>query len=470
MVAREILIENVGAIRRLQIPVPEDGGVVVLQGTNGSGKTTAIDAVSAMLDGDGGLAVRDGEDRGFVQGLGCEVSVKKRTSHAGTLEVQRVHGEDPALLVDPGVADPVAADRARIRALCRLAKVKPSKALFAAIEETAGVPLPITLAEDVPETAARTKRAIQAKARDLEDQANTAAGRMQALLGGIGEVPLDGPCDADALHAAADEATRALLRAEGEAQGRFQALQAAQAAREALERARGTYSGPTVEGAQGALRAAETAEREAREALARASAAKNAADADLRRAIEFSNACIEWDRAVAAAEGLTAVDAAALTDLRDKVRAAREAEARGREIRRAREQKAEAQTALEEMDRLRQQAERLREAAAGCDRVVSEAIGSVAPRGLAVEGDRLTVEHARGRIPFAELSHGERWTIALDVAIDAVGENGLLAIAQEAWEGLDEDHRRQIAEHARRRRAVVLTAEATMSELTAEVL
>ncbi|MEQ1891052.1 MAG: hypothetical protein ABL998_00800, partial [Planctomycetota bacterium] len=69
-----------------------------------------------------------------------------------------------------------------------------------------------------------------------------------------------------------------------------------------------------------------------------------------------------------------------------------------------------------------------------------------------------------------ELSHGERWTIALDVGIDAVGENGLLSIAQEAWEGLDIAHRQQIAEHARRRKAVVLTAEATMSDLSTEVL
>lgn len=469
---RTIEIENVGPVTRLEIPVPEDGGVIVLGGRNGAGKSTAISAVAALLEGEGALDVRDGEDRGSVRGLGCEISVRKRTSHAGTLEVVRVQGEDPAILVDPGVADPVAADRARLRALCRLAKVQPSKALFATVEKLVGTPpIPITIAGDLPESAARTRRAIHERARMAEEESAQAQGRVQALLGGIQGVSLDGPCDPAELAEAVDEATRALAHAEGEAEGRNRALQAAQAAREALEQARGAYSGPTVDAAQAKLAEADAAYETAREALTRAQQAQASARADLLRAREFSTACAGWERAISEAEGLSEFGESALAELRSRAQAAREAEARGRDIRRAREQRAEAETALEEADRLRQKAESLRAAAAACDLVVSKAISAVAPRGLLVEGDRLTVEHARGRIPFAELSTGERWTIALDVAIDAVGENGLLAIAQEAWEGLDEEHRRQIADHARRRRAVVLTAEATMSSgLTAEIL
>lgn len=468
--AREIVVENIGPVTRLEIPIPEEGGVIVLRGHNGAGKSQTLDAVSALLGGGGSLEPRDGEERGSVRGLGCELTVKKRTSHAGTLEVERLQGEDPALLVDPGLSDPIAADRARIRALCRLAKVQPSKALFDGLEALAGVPLPITLADDLPESAAKTRRAIQVKARDAEDQANRAAGRMQSLLAGIGDVPLDGPCDAAALAEASTEATRALLRAEGEAEGRGRAMQAANGAGAALTLARAAYTGPTLEDAQAQMEAADASEVAAREALAHAQQANAEGRAGLMRAHEFATACAEWEKAIKQAEGLSEFDETALAALREKARVAREAETLGRDIRKAREQRAAAEEAMHEADAMRQQAEKLREAAAGCDKVVSDAIATVAPRGLAVEGDRLTVEHARGRIPFAELSHGERWTIALDVGIDAVGENGLLAIAQEAWEGLDLGRRKQIAEHARRRRAVVLTAEATMGELTAEVL
>ena len=44
-------------------------------------------------------------------------------------------------------------------------------------------------------------------------------------------------------------------------------------------------------------------------------------------------------------------------------------------------------------------------------------------------------EHeARSATFYADLSSGERWRIALDIAIQAVGTGGLLVIPQEAWE------------------------------------
>ena len=46
-----VLIENVGAIDRLTIPVPDGGGVVVLRGPNGIGKTTALDGVMTCVTG-----------------------------------------------------------------------------------------------------------------------------------------------------------------------------------------------------------------------------------------------------------------------------------------------------------------------------------------------------------------------------------------------------------------------------------
>jgi L-lactate utilization protein LutC len=65
---------------------------------------------------------------------------------------------------------------------------------------------------------------------------------------------------------------------------------------------------------------------------------------------------------------------------------------------------------------------------------------------------------------------GERWRIALEIVIAAVGEGGLLVIPQEAWEGLDPQNREAIAQQAKSARVVILTAECADSELSAEMV
>ena len=168
-----------------------------------------------------------------------------------------------------------------------------------------------------------------------------------------------------------------------------------------------------------------------------------------------------------------AIQAPTENDLRLAVNAvavARQAQATGVLIRRALEQEELADLAKADAKTHRLRAEILRGAARGTEQVISAAIQRVVPRGLYVHEGRLVVDHARGQIPFAELSHGERWRLALDVAIDAVGEGGLLVVRQEAYEGLDDENRQAVAAHARRRRSVILTAEASMDDLGAEVV
>ncbi|MCB1771940.1 MAG: AAA family ATPase, partial [Candidatus Competibacteraceae bacterium] len=48
-----IMIKNIGAIESVSIPVPKGGGVVVLRGRNGSGKSTALDAIQSAVSGKG---------------------------------------------------------------------------------------------------------------------------------------------------------------------------------------------------------------------------------------------------------------------------------------------------------------------------------------------------------------------------------------------------------------------------------
>lgn len=470
MTTRQIEITDLGPIAKLLIPVPKEGGVVVLQGFNGAGKTTALNAAAALMDGEADLSVRDGAEKGSVVGLGCEIHVKKRTQRAGTLECARISGEDPSLLVAPPFKDSISADRARIKALCRLARVKPSRELFAPLEKIAGGSLPITLVDDVPESASRTKRAIEAKAREVEEAVARDEGRVQGLLGNVAGVDLTAPHDEAILAAAATKAVRELASIEGEATACLRASQDAERARHALETAKEGYKGPNAEEAILALRSASAEEERLREAFGKAREARIAAEGALKAATDFQAACEGWEATIKKAEDSFGVSEAQLADLRRAVQEADAARDRGVLIRQAIQQKKEADDALAALAARRAEAGKLREAAAACDRIVSEAISSVAPAGLKIVDGRLIVAHRRGEIPFEELSHGERWTVALDVAIDAVGPDGLLSIAQDAWEGLDDQNRQAINEHAKRRRAVILTAEASLGELKAEVV
>ena len=56
------------------------------------------------------------------------------------------------------------------------------------------------------------------------------------------------------------------------------------------------------------------------------------------------------------------------------------------------------------------------------------------------------------------------------MCVNATGENSVLVIPQEAWEGIDPANRRALNEHARNRRVVVLTAECADCDIEAEVM
>ncbi|MDZ7346499.1 MAG: ATP-binding protein [candidate division KSB1 bacterium] len=125
-----IVIENIGPIEKLVLEVP-DAGIVVLQGKNGVGKSHALSAISAAFEGKGKLSRRDNADRGLVKAFGAVISVQKSTRYAGRLEVETVVGRyDLATAVNPGIEDPVAADRARIKSLLSIAGITISKRQF----------------------------------------------------------------------------------------------------------------------------------------------------------------------------------------------------------------------------------------------------------------------------------------------------------------------------------------------------
>jgi ABC-type multidrug transport system ATPase subunit len=111
-----------------------------------------------------------------------------------------------------------------------------------------------------------------------------------------------------------------------------------------------------------------------------------------------------------------------------------------------------------------------REAAGAVDQVLSDMVARVTKR-LRVEAGRLVCDTDRGAELLSDLSGGERWRLAVEIAAEQVGQGGLVTVPQEAWEGLDPQNRAEVAEIARRVGVVLLTAECSEnSEIAAEVV
>lgn len=469
-----INIVNVGPLSALSIPLPADGGVVVLRGRNGAGKTTALEAVAALTGDGAALEPRRGFDRGSVEGLGAKLSVTaKRTSRGGELSVTRLEGASADELVDPGIADPERADAARIVALCRLVGASADLGSFA---EAVGVnakaaSTKTAQAKTLPDLAASLRRDLQAAAREAESVADAEGGAASAALALSCGVLGDAKADVDAARSALTTATvdHAKLVERGKAAA--DAVTRIAQSRAALDAAERDYSGPSVEQAQTvrgewAKRVGEIEAElaQARESLSAATHQLTAAESHAKSVAALRATLAQTPEPVAAESILSAAASV------NEARAAVDEAARTNE-RAAARRKADGH--LAKSDTARVEAKRLREAADKCDAALQSILARVMPEGLSIHDGRLIFERGGKVDQFGKLSHGERWRLAIDVALDAMptveGMPKVLVIGQEAFEGLDPANRAAINAHAKARGCVILTAECSDGDVRAIV-
>lgn len=466
-------LENVGPVSRLAIQVPDEGGVVVLVGANGSGKTKALDATAALLGGRQKVAIRDGAVGASVSLGDARLTVRKTTTRRGELEVATLEGRwDVGQLVDPGLLDADAADSRRIKALIQITGTTVSQAAFYDLfgsPERFGEVVRVNLPDDPVAIAAAVKADAEKAARAAEAKGENLRSAATALRSAACEVDLTAESDSDALQAILMDAVRreAALLAEDQAAAKAIDLgrQAAEWCREfevvdlgTLETAVAIHQEAlatvTAELADLARRLADATTRKQAAAAALAQQQSVLADAKQRHAAHG-----EWQAKIEAAQVARRPDPETLDSAKQAAVRAREAVEYGAIVRRAIGELADADAKLREAASAEREAAELRSAAAAVDGVLSDLV-QAAQVPLWVEGGRLLTQTDRGATRFAELSAGERWRMALDVAITAGGPGCLLVIRQEAWEGLDYESRRLVWEHARARKAVVLTAEA----------
>lgn len=485
-----IELTDIGPVEHLSIPIPDEGGVIVLRGANGTGKSSTLRAVDRLATGKKSieLSARDGAAKGQISGCGVTLRVGRSVSRTGELEVESLDGRlSVAELVDPGLKGAEEADGRRIRALVQLAGVEPDVELFAGLfdspEEFAEITRGASLdTDDILVLADRIKRAIEAAARNAEGIANQERAKAAACRESVAGIDTDVPTDEAALQQTLEEAVRHDQELRSKAQEAARRFDAMVEAKLKIESAKKKSGGMSVEETRQRLAEAE-GEHEKRTAevldlqqrLTEAVEAEKRSAADLQHWRErvqdaefFAAAITNLEETIAAGE-IQGPSDADLEDAAAGVMDARKAIEDGAMARRAREKIAKAKEHADAEARASDRAESLREAAKRVDDVLSEQIAKLGVP-LQVRGGRLvTTNHKRGTVLYAELSEGERWRLALDIAIEAVGKNGLLSIPQAAYEGLDPENRRMIAEHVRGRGVVILTAEATDGPIRAEI-
>lgn len=486
-----VSIKNVKAIEYCDIPIPEDGGVVIMRGSNGAGKSTAIACVDAILTGDtSGIELRDGEIKGSVEGFGVKIHVgRSKVQRTGKLEtIGLEHSIDLATFISPKRQDEKTADKDRIRELVSISGMKTDPSLFYPLfGGEQGFEFSIDEddihGKDMIELSGVVKRTLQKQASEAEKKATELKGKADALKTVDKSVDLSGETDAAKLEAERDQAMRNLSSIESRAESARKQAERVHKAEAKLNELQATAYTPTEDlkskqadienSIRGFIERRIEAERELVKIAefikqAEAKANQNAETiADAERRDKERQTLLELIKS----DFELSPTAEQIEQAKKRLADAKKAVTDGALIRDAIQKREQAKEVEKRIDGLTLDAKELRERATMVDSIVSKAIK--AP-GLLIEDGRLVVvTPKRGKVYYHDLSDGERTRIALELGVLRVGERGLLALQQHFWEGLDGTAQAQVYREAKRLGVVVITAKSSEeigdNPITAEV-
>lgn len=473
----QIEVENLG-------PIPSgvfklDGpGVTRFVAPNGSGKSILLNAVQAAAQGSGKVPLRDRTRKGRVEAFGACITIGGTCRHTGAFEVSHIEGRfDLAALVDPGLKTPSSADAARIKALVALTGVKADPQLFRSHEAFADFDSIVKAAslttDDLIEMARQIKGDFDEAARKAEDDAIREDGQARGLTSDR-SVDVDEPCDAKLLQEAYNEARDVVTKLT--LQQHMHGHQAARqkSAQEVLEKfyseadehadaeQRLAMAEGKKENLIGIIKDLEAELDTCRNSLADCIDQIDSCKRTIR-AMSSKREAIETARSILSEDVITAVSSDEMDAAISAMDASEKAVERGALVRKARKDSELATMHRKAAARMRERAEKMRDAGRATDEVLSQ---SIRCKSMRVESDgksaRLVVDTDRGKsVPYHELSDGEKWTLAIDLGAEQVGKGGLLVISQVGWEGIDGKNRAIIHQHAMDLGVYILTAEAS---------
>ncbi len=482
----EVEIENIGPIEELRLTV-RPGTITVLTGPNGVGKTQALSAVDSLVSGKARLGNRDGTIKGTARGFGVSIKVGRGGANrrSGELEIESVEDRlNIAHLVDPGLKDPVASDARRIKALVTLTGIEAKPELFYGLvdgkERFTELVKPASIdQDDIVAMAAAIKRDFETASRKEAAVAENLERDIRARTEANEGIGLGSPHDADALQTALEMSLSEFAAEKQRALDANSAIYKAAVARSRIEESKAEYDGPTVGDAAEALgyidgelstqkQYVDEIRRKLSDAIEEMQTIehrKDLADSALLRAQEHTVLTANWEADVKAAENVDQPDPEISETLAGEVGICREAIETGVRVRDALERIEVVKLLTNQMKLASLNSELLRDAAHGAEDILSRLVAEMGGPFKVDKEFRLIVQHPkRGETYFSELSHGERWMLGLDIAIKAFqreGQHGLLAIPQEAFESLDAQNRKMIAEHIRGTDLAIITAEST---------
>lgn len=484
-----INLRDVGPIKDASIPVPANGGVVVLRGQNGSGKSLALGAVENLVTkGNIAVPVRDGASTAEVSAFGAVVKMGRRLSRSGELEVASLEGRFSITdIVDPKIQDPDAADSKRIKALVQLADVgKPDVETFRdaipVIDEYPNIEHIISNSNDLLSCAGAVKRELEKESRTVATTAERKAAEAKACEFSAKDVGLTAPSDKDLLNDELEGAIRDQQSLKTTYASETRATQARNEAQMAFQMASEEYDGKPVseletslsattaqyESITATIRDLESQLKTAKETQQTYWHAKQLAERDLKHAEEHINTVKTLQAVIDKPVEITVTDEL-LQDAQFRVLAARESVETGVKVRNALELNTKALTLRQEANENTRKADDLRESAKATDNVLSDAVQRLGCA-LRIRNGRLVTDTDRGEELYADLSKGEKFKVAIEIAINVVGRGGVIVLDQEGWEGLNPANRRLIAEQLEGSGVVMVTAQCSDDEgLTPEI-
>lgn len=460
-------IKNVGAVEYVRFDLPVGrGGVKILTGTSGSGKTTALAALNGLLGIPGesaGLAPSDGSDSGEIQGLGRSVKVSKRSRATGELDRPTLGGKlDIAKLVDPGLKDKEARTKLRIRVLVAAsgAQLAPRDLLGDQAELIQYIDIDAAKrADDAVQMADLMKRQLDAAALDQEKEAGVLRKLSDAKAFEAGDV--DELKESSTWEQVAAEHRDAMQRVaaidaglKAQQDAEIDNKAAAEEIKLLTERAKSLTSVDEIEhNISQQEKLIEGMERRLADAKVRLEQLRgNLREVQsIQRSIEAANARIKT-----VATSYTEKDLVAAVADRDAKYSKLE---RVKEIERRKDALAQADKHRLEAEGIETLAQKLRNAA----QVVQQRLQRILPAGpIEIDGNGdLVVQHAKRRkkVSYDELSDGERWAIAMQYIIQLVGKGGVVALTQEAWQALAPELKQKIRQLCEEFQVWIISAE-----------
>ena len=470
MATQHIKVKNIGPIERLDIPVPDGGGFVVVRGRNGAGKSTAIKAVSELLGGDKtDIMPRDLTEKGCAEYGGAKLTVSlSRHSTRGQLEFTGIESRfDIGNLVDPGIKNKDKADERRVKQLIALSGVKVDPSIYHELVggSEAFQDLAIDCHTDDPLLlATRIKAALMKRASDAKRQESrlcTLAQDMQAKIND--DMDVSSEHDEDRLRAAydnaRDEMNRTIAQREAWELGNQQ-VKDAKANIEKLEK-----SGDDIEELTQRLDIQESRIKALRGELEEATEEKrrleNRIQSEKKRRLELSEL-----KTMVASMDVGKVTHKQVNESKTRVDECVHAMHRGEDIRQEIFNRARLKDLTEQRQKhIAAETEWIKKAGGVYDVLTSQ----MPECPLKISDGRLVVKTKRSdREPYSQLSDGQRWMIAIEVAAQFLKNGELTTADQKAFDGLTPKSRKTIDEKLRKQGVHCLTAVAVDEDLHAE--